>query len=210
MWKATRQYVAQSNSWSLEELTLKMSVLDNNTKPSLDECSFGLTGLKLQGALCQNNKISLSPNIVNNFNVSVIRWSREANDDTDAKTATGFKINLPIYLNSTRSELLFTIKMDTDQNENLFFMRGVAILASNLGGWTVEIVKPEFIFGFFKLKDWIKRKHLFLLFDNWLIFTVFNRNFGLLIFIHQMDFYFLNSNLLQIYLVDFFLIIKMF
>lgn len=109
-----------------------MTVLEApNTKPSLDECSFGLTGLKLQGAICKNNKISLSPNIVNNFNVSVIRWSRES--DTADVTSSG-KINLPIYLNSTRSELLFTIKMDTDQSENLFFMRGVAILASNLGG----------------------------------------------------------------------------
>lgn len=129
---ATRQYVAQSNSWSLEELTLKMTVLESNVKPSLDECSFGLTGLKLQGAVCKNNKISLSPNIVNNFNVSIIQWSRDASVG-EAKS-TGAKLNLPIYLNSTRSELLFTIQMDTDQSENLFFMRGVAILASNLGG----------------------------------------------------------------------------
>lgn len=108
-----------------------MTVLETNAKPSLDECSFGLTGLKLQGAVCKNNKISLSHNIVNNFNVSVIRWSR---DSADTTSLSGSKIDLPIYLNSTRSELLFTIKMDTDQSENLFFMRGVAILASNLGG----------------------------------------------------------------------------
>ena len=109
-----------------------MTVLETNAKPSLDECSFGLTGLKLQGAVCKNNKISLSPNIVNNFNVAVIRWSRDSPDTTSLGQPG--KIDLPIYLNSTRSELLFTIKMDTDQSENLFFMRGVAILASNLGG----------------------------------------------------------------------------
>lgn len=108
-----------------------MTVLETSAKPSLDECSFGLTGLKLQGAICKNNKISLSSNIVNNFNVSVIRWSREPELDS---SPGGTKIDLPIYLNSTRSELLFTIKMDTDQSENSFFMRGVAILASNLGG----------------------------------------------------------------------------
>lgn len=125
--------MAQSNSWSLEELTLKMTVLESSAKPSLDECSFGLTGLKLQGAICKNNKISLSSNIVNNFNVSVIRWSREPELDSSAPAGVT-KIDLPIYLNSTRSELLFTIKMDTDQSENSFFMRGVAILASNLGG----------------------------------------------------------------------------
>lgn len=109
-----------------------MTVIESNAKPSLDECSFGLTGLKLQGAICKNNIISLSPNISNNFNVSVIRWSREVAEEKSP--ANDFKINLPVYLNSTRSELLFTIRMDTDQNENMFYMRGVAILASNLGG----------------------------------------------------------------------------
>lgn len=116
-----------------------MTVLESSStgKPSLDECSFGLTGLMLQGAICKNNKISLSPNIVNNFNVAVLRWSREvaATEIVEKKTpAAGTKINLPVYLNSTRSELLFTINMDTDQSESLFFMRGVAIIASNLGG----------------------------------------------------------------------------
>lgn len=128
--------MAQSNSWSLEELTLKMTVLESSgTKPALDECSFGATGLKLQGAICKNNKISLSPNIVNNLNVTVLKWSRDVGGESSASAAASSeaKINLPVYLNSTRSELLFTIKMDTDQSDSLFFMRGVAILASNLG-----------------------------------------------------------------------------
>ena len=39
---ASRQYVAQANSWSLEELHLDVSV--HTSKPPLDECSFGVTG----------------------------------------------------------------------------------------------------------------------------------------------------------------------
>lgn len=129
---ATRQYVAQSNSWSLEELQLEMTVYENrNQMKSLDNCSFGLTGLKLQGAVCTNNKVNLSTNIVNNFNISVIKWTR-INPASSAPTTS--RLNLPIYLNSTRAELLFTINLDTDQNENLFYMRGVAILASSLAG----------------------------------------------------------------------------
>jgi dynein heavy chain 1 len=130
---ATRQFVAQSNSWSLEELTLQIRVLENESSMQLDACSFALTGLKLQGASCNNNVVNLSTNIVNPFPVSVIRWIREADQPAVVNSQLS-KINLPIYLNSTRSELLFTINIDTDQNENAFFMRGVAILASSLSG----------------------------------------------------------------------------
>lgn len=128
---ATRQYVAQTNSWSLEELVLDVSVYENVAQVKLDQHCFGLTGLKLQGAVCHSNKISLSPNILNSFNIAVIKWQKSSPEIQEAMRK---KINLPIYLNSTRSELLFTINMEADQNENSFFMRGVAILASNLGG----------------------------------------------------------------------------
>jgi dynein heavy chain 1 len=126
---ATRQFVAQTNSWSLEELVLEISVYENAKNVKLDGCSFGLTGLKLQGANCTNNKVNLSVNIVNDFPLAVIRWAKAENLSPKKNVN---KINLPVYLNSTRSELLFKIDMETDQNENLFYMRGVAILASNL------------------------------------------------------------------------------
>ena len=124
---ATRQYVAQANSWSLEELVLQITVYDNMKDAKVDECSFSLTGLKLQGAVCVSNKIKLSTNIVNDLPIAVIRWSK---DQTSSSSSN--KINLPIYLNGTRADLLFTLNMETEQNENLFYTRGVAILASNL------------------------------------------------------------------------------
>lgn len=40
---ATRQYVAQANSWSLEELTLEVNVTASQSA-TLDACSFGVTG----------------------------------------------------------------------------------------------------------------------------------------------------------------------
>lgn len=40
---ATRQYVAQANSWSLEELCLEVSVTTSQSA-TLDACSFGVTG----------------------------------------------------------------------------------------------------------------------------------------------------------------------
>ena len=126
---ATRQFVAQTNSWSLEELILEISIYDTVKNVKFDECSFGLIGLKFQGAVSTNNKVSLSINVTNDLPVSVIRWSKAES----VKTPSGSKkINLPVYLNSTRADLLFKLDMETDQNENQFYMRGVAILASNI------------------------------------------------------------------------------
>lgn len=44
---ATRQYVAQANSWSLEELCLEVNVT-NAQGAALDACSFGIKGLTVQ------------------------------------------------------------------------------------------------------------------------------------------------------------------
>merc|ERR1711970_891292 len=59
---ATRQFVAQANHRSLEELYLDVLVQSSKTA-SLDDCSFSITGLKLQGAVCKENKLQLSKTI---------------------------------------------------------------------------------------------------------------------------------------------------
>jgi dynein heavy chain 1 len=130
---ATRQYVAQTNSLSLEELVLSISVHeDPSTVDSvrLDQFSFGVTGLKLQGAQCADNKLVLSTNITNDFPLAIVRWSRAENAVISKNSGT--IINLPVYLNGTRAELLFKVDMQTDQKQTLFYMRGVAIVASSL------------------------------------------------------------------------------
>lgn len=45
---ATRQYVAQANSWSLEELCLEVNVTASQSA-TLDACSFGVTGKLVSG-----------------------------------------------------------------------------------------------------------------------------------------------------------------
>jgi dynein heavy chain 1 len=132
---ATRQFVAQTNSWSLEELVLEISILESVKELKFDECSFGIVGLKFQGAIAENDKVSLSINVTNDIPVSLFKWAKAPTDDAVLKrknSATTKTINLPVYLNSTRAELLFKLDMQTEQSESLFYMRGVAILASNL------------------------------------------------------------------------------
>ncbi|KAL3873221.1 hypothetical protein ACJMK2_036362 [Sinanodonta woodiana] len=127
---ATRQYVAQANSWSLEELYLDVSV-SNGKESSLDPCSFCVTGLKLQGAICKQNKLQLSTTISTDLPLTLIRWIK-----LDGK-APDNKVTLPVYLNATRGQLLFTLDFDTEGEgsgkDHSFYERGVAIISSTLG-----------------------------------------------------------------------------
>ncbi|KAK6637160.1 Dynein heavy chain, cytoplasmic [Polyplax serrata] len=121
---ATRQSVAQANGWSLEELVLDISISDNGTVAT-DDCSFAVVGLKLQGAQCRNNQLHLTSAIMTELPITLLRWVR-------ASSVTEGKLALPVYLNSTRTELLFTVDLNiaTGQERHSFYERGVALLTS--------------------------------------------------------------------------------
>jgi dynein heavy chain 1 len=127
---ATRQCIAQANSWSLEELSLDVSIVDgaNTGRQTADECSFGVIGLKLQGAQCRNNQLFIASTIMTDLPMTFLRWVHSA-PGSDAKSG---KIALPVYLNSTRTELLFTIDLNIapGQDQHSFYERGVAVLTS--------------------------------------------------------------------------------
>lgn len=58
---ATRQYVAQANSWSLEELCLEVNVTTSQSA-TLDACSFGVTGeLGSQGGYALSPSVWAAP-----------------------------------------------------------------------------------------------------------------------------------------------------
>lgn len=123
---ATRQYVAQANSWSLEELCLEVSVTTSQSA-TLDACSFGVTGLKLQGATCSNNKLSLSSAISTVLPLTQLRWVKQTNAERKANVVT-----LPVYLNFTRADLIFTVDFEiaTKEDPRSFYERGVAVLCT--------------------------------------------------------------------------------
>ncbi|XP_063040383.1 cytoplasmic dynein 1 heavy chain 1 isoform X1 [Engraulis encrasicolus] len=123
---ATRQYVAQANSWSLEELCLEVNVVTSTQGAQLDACSFGIKGLKLQGATCTNNKLSLSTAISTELPLTQLRWLKQSSDEKRNM------VTLPVYLNFTRSDLIFTVDFDiaTKEVPNSFYERGVAILCT--------------------------------------------------------------------------------
>jgi dynein heavy chain 1 len=130
---ATRQYVAQANSWSLEELCLQVDVKDGKADVRLDDCSFGVTGLRLQGAICLNNALQLSSSIKTDLPLICLKWVRY-----DSFKPSPTRVTLPVYLNPTRAQLLFTVDFETvgegSGKGHSFYERGVALMASTLGG----------------------------------------------------------------------------
>merc|ERR1719228_3271153 len=98
---ATRQCVAQANSWSLEELSLDVTVADEADQPSFDDCSFAVEGLKLSGAVCRANQLNISAEIVTPLHLTKLRWIRSVEDRKDNL------IELPVYLNATREQLVY-------------------------------------------------------------------------------------------------------
>lgn len=71
---ATRQCVAQANSWSLEELTLDVKILEAGSSNEIGDRSFGVTGLKLQGAQCKNNELLLASTIMMELPLTLLTW----------------------------------------------------------------------------------------------------------------------------------------
>ncbi|XP_041980502.1 dynein heavy chain, cytoplasmic isoform X3 [Aricia agestis] len=126
---ATRQCVAQANSWSLEELNLQVTIPDPGTptENAQTEWSFSVTGLKLQGATVKGNRLLLTNTIMVDLPLTVLTWVR--GEDT---SSAGQTLTLPVYLNSARSELLFTVRLPIApaQDPHAFYERGVALLTS--------------------------------------------------------------------------------
>ncbi|CAH1114572.1 unnamed protein product [Psylliodes chrysocephalus] len=125
---ATRQCVAQANSWPLEELHLDVTITDSNDKDSVPHDCFAVVGIKLQGAQCRNNQLLLTSSIMIELPITLFRWVRIIGED---KLKEG-KLSLPLYLNSTRTELLYTVELNiaAGQDPHSFYERGVALLTS--------------------------------------------------------------------------------
>jgi dynein heavy chain 1 len=73
---ATRQFVAQANSWSLEELELEVIVHEGKVESGNDQGGFFIQGLKLQGASCSKNHLKLTSVIMTDLPPILLRWIR--------------------------------------------------------------------------------------------------------------------------------------
>uniref|UniRef100_A0A914PHS0 Dynein heavy chain n=1 Tax=Panagrolaimus davidi TaxID=227884 RepID=A0A914PHS0_9BILA len=116
---ATRQMIAQTNGWSLEQLHMHISV-----GSSAQADAFTINGLRVIGAECrQSNKIHLIDEVQSDIQLLNLSWTLESSP-TEA-------VSLPVYLYTNRTNLLFTFDFIPENFEkSLLYERGVAI-ASN-------------------------------------------------------------------------------
>lgn len=95
----------------------------------MDDFSFGIEKLQLQGAVCSHNELKISSAIVTDLHVARLRWLVKSGAQVHTKARS---IYLPVYLNATRSDVLFTANfaLAEGQLETVFFEKGVALIAS--------------------------------------------------------------------------------
>ncbi|KAI7899864.1 dynein heavy chain [Cokeromyces recurvatus] len=121
---ATRQATAQRYKWSLEELVLDIDIGDNNSNQNLQ--GYCVNGLKIEGANWVDKEIRLTSEPINKLPKTTLRWIK-ADQKQDNETI----VELPVYLNSDRTDLLFTISVPTTAEEkDRIPQRAVAVVIS--------------------------------------------------------------------------------
>ncbi|KRZ77608.1 Dynein heavy chain, cytoplasmic [Trichinella papuae] len=130
---ATRQHVAQLNEWSLEELKLDVQVANTFDNLEMDDCSFGVTGLKIMGVSCsEQGRLKISPKIWTDLQAVQLRWVHGMGAEKQKLNNT---VRLPVYLYTDRQRVLFSLDFQMDPailSVNEFYERGVAIVCNGL------------------------------------------------------------------------------
>ncbi|SAL98745.1 hypothetical protein [Absidia glauca] len=120
---ATRQATAQRNKWSLEELVLDVDIGLNE-----GDGAYTVRGMKMEGGEWSNNQVCLTSEPVVKLPGIGLRWTRGSGKALELNDTT---VALPVYLNSDRSDLLFTINVavQPDQKDRIP-QRAVAMIVS--------------------------------------------------------------------------------
>lgn len=119
---ATRQAIAHRKRWSLETLHLRLDIGQMN-----DPEAFIVDGLILEGAGwdAEVGKLVLNDGEGVHLEASQIRWVQDDEDMRDENLVT-----LPVYLNSDRSDVMFTVDLPfEDSSASLVAMRAVCLNA---------------------------------------------------------------------------------
>jgi dynein heavy chain 1 len=88
-------------------------------------------GLRLEGADWVSSQLSLSTGTSTKLPASALVWTRR--DPATIPPTDGSMVTLPVYLNSDRSDILFTLDLAAKKSDSSrFYQRGVALLAFTL------------------------------------------------------------------------------
>ena len=125
---ATRQFVAQRNGWSLEELELRVEIRNNQ---KIDEESLLTTGMKIEGGHWNEKNVIVplgeNEEIGSNLPEMVMTWQK-----VEDKNPKEDEMMIPVYLNRTRKNLIMSLRVKCGNNRTLLYQKGIAIIA-----WTM-------------------------------------------------------------------------
>jgi dynein heavy chain 1 len=132
---ATRQTVAHRNGWSLEQLSLSVTlnqtsdadafVIDGEQDPSsADWMIANISGLKLEGADWTGSGLTLNDGRAVSLGASQLTWRK-----TDTVNGENKTVNLPVYLNGDRADVLFAVDLVSVLRQDAVAQRGVCLTA---------------------------------------------------------------------------------
>eukprot|EP01094_Clydonella_sp_ATCC50884_P027826 TRINITY_DN8164_c0_g1_i2.p1 TRINITY_DN8164_c0_g1~~TRINITY_DN8164_c0_g1_i2.p1 ORF type:complete len:4596 (+),score=2011.83 TRINITY_DN8164_c0_g1_i2:76-13863(+) len=139
---ATRQASARAHEWSLEKLVLDVEVLSEGVTGDVsDSTSFEASGLCLEAASWDASRRCIEATRAMTVPLPPLRFTWRNTEEEDGaseeqREASGgrARVSLPVYLNETRLELLFSVWLDRDDEMPVraVYQRGVALLATRL------------------------------------------------------------------------------
>ncbi|KAI8459260.1 dynein heavy chain, N-terminal region 1-domain-containing protein [Phakopsora pachyrhizi] len=122
---ATRQYVSHQTKVSLEELQLQLYLDDVESETVITETNgFKLEGLMVQGGCMKSAKLTLNSGVDYRPGNAILNWTKELKVSKQSA-------ELPAYLDSSRTQLLFTASLPSEEDPGLLSRRGIAILAAS-------------------------------------------------------------------------------
>lgn len=108
----------------LKRLLSTVSCFDFNIQRN---CAHVVVGVMLEGAAWETDKLILNDGASVRLGSSQIRWVKA----TEGPSASTGMVNLPVYLNDDRSDVLFTVDLPFEGTDvEMVAMRAVCLTAS--------------------------------------------------------------------------------
>mmetsp|Transcript_2191 Transcript_2191/g.1961 ORF Transcript_2191/g.1961 Transcript_2191/m.1961 type:complete len:141 (+) Transcript_2191:4818-5240(+) len=127
---ATRQYVAQAKKWSLEELDLRVQIYTEGDE--IGEDSFLITDMLIAGANWKKETQALVLTEELTFKLPTLKFTWVKVDKADRGVEQEGEILAPVYLNKSRMNLLFSVKLNAGGiPKTTLYQKGLALIACN-------------------------------------------------------------------------------
>jgi dynein heavy chain 1 len=134
---ATRQEIAHQKGWSLEQLVLSVDIEEAGGAESfviegesdvakVRQEADKLPGLRFEGAAWKSGRLALNDGQSTVLAPSQITWQKD-----DAIRKRNQLVNLPVYLNGDRADVLFSVDLETEGlSQAVVAQRGACLTAA--------------------------------------------------------------------------------